>query len=55
MGKEVLKRYKEFFKRFETKIFIITDLDCMIKDFDKLEAGVPLTEQRTLLLQKIDK
>lgn len=54
-GKGSFKRYKEFFKRFETKIFIITDLDCMIKDFDKLEAGVPLTEQRTLLLQKIDK
>jgi putative ATP-dependent endonuclease of OLD family len=56
-GKGNFKRFSEFFKRFDIKVHIISDLDVLIRDFDKL--GIPTTdpvqEQRSRLLQEADR
>ena len=55
-GKGNFKRFTEFFQRFEIKSMIFTDLDIILKDFDKL--GLPPTSKaaqlRNSLLQALD-
>lgn len=53
-GKGSFRRYKDFFKRFEIEVFILTDLDCILKDFDKLEADETSIKFRSDLLQLLD-
>lgn len=54
-GKGSFRRFREFFKRFETRISIITDLDAIISDFDKLGADEETSTLRSELLRMIDK
>jgi putative ATP-dependent endonuclease of OLD family len=56
-GKANFKRFSDFFQRFEITVHIVSDLDVLIKDFDKL--GLPRTDEsyeaRSRLLQRVDK
>lgn len=56
-GKGNFKRFSDFFKRFEIKPLILSDLDLLVRDFDKtgIVAGSPLFELRTNLLELADK
>ncbi|CAK8722034.1 ATP-dependent endonuclease [Candidatus Electrothrix laxa] len=53
-GKGSFLRYKEFFKRFDSKVHLITDLDILIKDFDKLEPSSQAKALRQELLTIVD-
>lgn len=56
-GKGNFRRFSEFFRRFDIRVHIISDLDVLIRDFDKL--GIPTTdpvhEERSRLLQETDR
>lgn len=56
-GKGNFRRFAEFFRRFDIRVHIISDLDVLIRDFDKL--GIPTTdpvhEERSRLLQETDR
>jgi putative ATP-dependent endonuclease of OLD family len=56
-GKGNFRRFSEFFRRFDIKVHIISDLDVLIKEFDKL--GIPTTDpihaERSELLQETDR
>lgn len=53
-GKGSFKRYKDFFKCFNMKVCYITDLDILVKDFDKIEPTPHLSQVREDLLKKVD-
>jgi putative ATP-dependent endonuclease of the OLD family len=53
-GKGNLKRYRGFFERFGVRMFIIADLDVVIKDFDKLGLPDDINKQREQLLACAD-
>ncbi|HMO04375.1 MAG TPA: AAA family ATPase [Kiritimatiellia bacterium] len=53
-GKGAFKRYREFFKRFGVKVYIVADLDVLVEDFDKLDASERATELRRDLLRLVD-
>lgn len=53
-GKGNIKRYREFFSRFAIHAYIITDLDILVRDFDKLGLPQEINEQRNSLLALVD-
>lgn len=54
-GKGSFRRYKEFFERFEVDVALITDLDILLHDFDKIEPTEKATELRDQLLKDVDR
>jgi putative ATP-dependent endonuclease of the OLD family len=53
-GKGSIARYRSFFAKFEIPVFVITDLDCLQDDFDKLDPSDAAKALRTELIQKVD-
>lgn len=53
-GKGSFARYRAFFRKFDVPVFVITDLDCLGNEFDKLEPSEYAKRLRTELLQKAD-
>lgn len=56
-GKGSFRRFHEFFARFQIPTYILTDLDFIVKDFDKacLPDTHPLHNARSDLLDEVDK
>lgn len=54
-GKGSIARYQNFFNKFEVQTFIISDLDVLIRDFDKLGLDGQFDTERQRLLNAIDK
>jgi len=53
-GKGSIARYRSFFAKFDVPVFVITDLDCLEDDFDKLDPSEAAKTLRTELIQKVD-
>jgi putative ATP-dependent endonuclease of the OLD family len=53
-GKGSIARYRRFFDRFDVPVFVITDLDCLDGDFDKLDPSEEAKRLRDDLIQKAD-
>jgi putative ATP-dependent endonuclease of the OLD family len=53
-GKGSIARYRSFFAKFNVPVFVITDLDCLLEDFDKLDPSDAAKNLRTELIQKAD-
>jgi hypothetical protein len=53
-GKGSIARYRSFFARFDVPVFVITDLDCLDNDFDKLGPSEAAKTLRAELIQKAD-
>jgi hypothetical protein len=53
-GKGSIARYRSFFAKFDVPVFVITDLDCLEDDFDKLDPSDIAKTLRTELIQKVD-
>jgi putative ATP-dependent endonuclease of OLD family len=53
-GKGSIARYRSFFSRFDVPVFVITDLDCLDNDFDKLDPSETAKTLRMELIQKAD-
>lgn len=53
-GKGAFKRYREFFRRFGVKVYIVADLDILVEGFDKLEPNARAVELRQELLRLVD-
>jgi len=53
-GKGSLARYRSFFARFDVPVFVITDLDTVDDDFDKLDPTDEAKALRADLIQKAD-
>jgi hypothetical protein len=53
-GKGSIARYRSFFTKFNVPVFVITDLDCIEDDFDKLDPSDAAKALRTELIQKVD-
>lgn len=53
-GKGSIARYRSFFAKFDIPVFVITDLDCLQDDFDKLDPSDAAKALRTDLMQKVD-
>lgn len=53
-GKGSIARYRSFFAKFDVPVFVITDLDCLQDDFDKLDPSDNAKALRTELIQKVD-
>jgi putative ATP-dependent endonuclease of the OLD family len=53
-GKGSIARYRSFFAKFSVPVFVITDLDCLDDDFDKLDPSDAAKALRTELIQKVD-
>jgi putative ATP-dependent endonuclease of OLD family len=54
-GKGSFKRYKDFFERFAVKVYLVSDLDIIIRDFDKIEPSKNAMRLRSELIQIADK
>lgn len=54
-GKGSIARYRDFFDRFDVPVFVITDLDCLDEDFDKLAPSDAAKILRNDLLQIADR
>jgi hypothetical protein len=50
-GKGSIARYRRFFKRFDVPVFVITDLDTLDDDFEKLEPDTVAASLREKLRQ----
>jgi len=53
-GKGSIARYRSFFAKFDVPVFVITDLDCLQDDFDKLDPSDNAKALRTELIQRVD-
>jgi predicted ATP-dependent endonuclease of OLD family len=53
-GKGSISRYRNFFARFGSPVFVITDLDTLDDGFDKLEPDETIKDLRNDLMQKVD-
>lgn len=53
-GKSSFLRYKRFFEIFESKVHLISDLDIITREFDKVEADENATRLRQELIEDID-
>lgn len=53
-GKGSIARYRNFFDRFAVPVFVITDLDSLDDDFDKLQPTDEAKKLRNELIQKAD-
>ena len=54
-GKGSFRRYREFFKRFAVDVAMLTDLDIITRDFDKIDPSTDALELRAQLLQEVDR
>lgn len=54
-GKGSFKRYKEFFGHFGIDVALITDLDILLDDFDKIGPNEKAKELRDSLIKDVDK
>ena len=54
-GKTSIRRYREFFRRFNVRTPVISDLDLLIDGFDQIGPDEELHEMRSNLLQEIDR
>ncbi|NOZ86215.1 MAG: AAA family ATPase [Deltaproteobacteria bacterium] len=54
-GKGSFQRYRNFFKLFETNVHLISDLDVIIRGFNKLEPSEKAKKLREELLSIVDK
>jgi len=53
-GKGSIARYRSFFAKFNVPVFVITDLDCLLEAFDKLDPSETAKTLRAELIQKVD-
>ena len=53
-GKGSFKRYKDFFKKFDIDIYMISDLDIILDGFSKIEASEDAKKLREQLLSAVD-
>lgn len=53
-GKSNLKRFTDFYNRFETEVFSLVDLDMLIDGFEKYDCSVLINQKRAKLLEIID-
>jgi len=53
-GKGNIRRYRDFFKRFNIRVPVITDLDLLLDGFRHIVPSEELKQARDTLLQKID-
>ncbi len=54
-GKSNIRRYRDFFRRFETRVIVITDLDFLLGgEFTQIDPSEPLKAQRSELLAAVD-
>ena len=53
-GKTSIKKYKNFFHRFNSRIVIVGDLDIVVDGFEQLESSETINQKRSALLQKVD-
>ncbi len=54
MGKGNIRRYRNFFHRFDVRVPVIADLDLIITGFDHIDPNQSLSEIRSELIQKVD-
>lgn len=54
-GKGNIRRYKQFFSRFQTRVLVVTDLDFLLgTEFGQIEPSNDLKAQRNRILEGID-
>ncbi|WP_168199725.1 AAA family ATPase [Citricoccus sp. SGAir0253] len=53
-GKGGIKRYREFFEKFDSTVHVITDLDVMVEGFGHLTSTPELKRQHSDLMGKVD-
>lgn len=53
-GKSNIKRYTEFYNRFETKVYSLVDLDMLIDGFEKYDNSEEILAKRQDLLTALD-
>jgi len=53
-GKTSIKRYKEFFKRFNARVVVVSDLDILVNGFEQLEPNKDLKRAQSSLIQRVD-
>jgi hypothetical protein len=53
-GKGNVKRFREFFSRFESRVYAILDRDVLVEGFELLQPSASLVELRTALLGELD-
>ena len=55
-GKANIRRYRQFFQRFEAKVLVVTDLDFLLgNEFDQIDPTPEIKAKRDCLLQEVDK
>lgn len=54
-GKGNIKKYRDFFRSFGSRVAVITDLDLLINGFNKIEPNKAVREVRERLLVLVDK
>lgn len=54
-GKTSIKRYKDFFIRFKTRVAVIADLDLLVSSFEQIQPSTELIELREKLMVCVDK
>lgn len=53
-GKGSIRRYRQFFSRFGMTVFVVADLDLIVRGFDKVDPGPALQDAQSRLLQLVD-
>jgi hypothetical protein len=54
-GKGNIRRYKQFFRRFQTRVLVVTDLDFLLgSEFSQIDPSGELKEKRGRLLAAVD-
>jgi putative ATP-dependent endonuclease of OLD family len=54
-GKGNIRRYRQFFQRFNMKVLVVTDLDFLLgNEFNQIEPSTMLRTQRDQLIQMVD-
>lgn len=53
-GKGNIRRYREFFRRFDVRVPVITDLDFLVQGFEHIDPCDRMNEVRSRLLAKVD-
>lgn len=53
-GKTSIRRYKEFFARFSTRVVVLADLDLLVRSFDQIDPPANIGTLRSELITAID-
>jgi putative ATP-dependent endonuclease of OLD family len=53
-GKGSIRRYREFFSRFGIRVFVVADLDLIVRGFEKVNPDSTLQRKQSHLLQLVD-